>query len=109
MRLKTRSERHYLREYQGYLKYEAKRGKWSKRRVELRDNSLWLSKRDSGKDEAFLCKLTNFDVYSVTRVMKMPKPFFFAVKSTENLSLFENTANYSYMFCCEEEGPEDDE
>jgi len=88
--------------HQGYLEYEVKRGKWSKRWVELRDNSLWLSKRDNGRDEAFLCKLTNFDVYSVTRVMKTPKPFVFAVKSTENLSLFENTADYLHTFCCKE-------
>lgn len=70
--------------------------------MELRDSSLWLSKRDNGKDEVFLCKLTNFDVYSVTRVMKTPKPFVFAVKSTENLSLFENTADYLHTFCCKE-------
>jgi len=88
--------------YRGYLEYEAKRGKWSKRWMELRDNSLWLSKRDTGKDEVFLCKLSNFDVYSVTRVMKTPKPFVFAVKSTENLSLFENTADYLHTFCCKE-------
>jgi hypothetical protein len=42
-----------------------------------RRHGLWLSKRDNGKDEVFLCKLTNFDVYSVTRVMKTPKPFVF--------------------------------
>ena len=88
--------------YQGYLEYEAKRGKWSKRWMELRDNGLWLSKRENGKDEMFLCKLTNFDVYSVTRVTKTPKPFVFAVKSTENLSLFENTADYLHTFCCKE-------
>ena len=88
--------------HQGYLEYEVKRGKWSKRWMELRDNGLWISKRESGKDETFLCKLTNFDVYSVTRVMKTPKPFVFAVKSTENLSLFENTADYLHTFCCKE-------
>jgi len=88
--------------YQGYLEYEVKRGKWSKRWMELRDNGLWISKREHGKDETFLCKLTNFDVYSVTRVMKTPKPFVFAVKSTENLSLFENTADYLHTFCCKE-------
>lgn len=70
--------------------------------MELRDNGLWLSKRENYKDEVFLCKLTNFDVYSVTRVMKTPKPFVFAVKSTENLSLFENTADYLHTFCCKE-------
>jgi hypothetical protein len=88
--------------YRGYLEYEVKRGKWSKRWMELRDNGLWISKREHGKDEVFLCKLTNFDVYSVTRVMKTPKPFVFAVKSTENLSLFENTADYLHTFCCKE-------
>lgn len=88
--------------YRGYLECEVKRGKWSKRWMELRDGGLWLSKRDTGKDEVFLCKLTNFDVYSVTRVMKTPKPFVFAVKSTDNLSLFENTADYLHTFCCKE-------
>jgi len=88
--------------YRGYLECEVKRGKWSKRWMELRDDSLWLSKRDTCRDEVFLCKLTNFDVYSVTRVMKTPKPFVFAVKSTENLSLFENTADYLHTFCCKE-------
>ena len=86
----------------GYLGYEVKRGKWSKRWVELQDNNLWLSKHDNGKDEAVLCKLTNFDVYSVTRVMKMPKPFVFAARSTENLSLFGNTADYLHTFCYKE-------
>lgn len=70
--------------------------------MELRDNGLWISKRENGKDGMFLCKLTNFDVYSVTRVMKTPKPFVFAVKSTENLSLFENAADYLHTFCCKE-------
>ena len=70
--------------------------------MELRDNGLWISKRDTLKDEVFLCKLTNFDVYSVTRVMKAPKQFVFAVKSTENLSLFEDTADYLHTFCCKE-------
>lgn len=52
------------------------------------------------KDEVFLCSLSNFDAYMVTRLHKAPKPFCFAVKSTDNLSFFENTADYLHMFAC---------
>ncbi|KAJ7021632.1 hypothetical protein C8F04DRAFT_1140389 [Mycena alexandri] len=86
--------------YSGYVEWEAKRGKWSKRYLRLREHSLWLSKRESVKDEVFLCSLSNFDAYNVTRLHKAPKPFCFAVKSTDNLSFFENTADYLHMFAC---------
>jgi hypothetical protein len=55
-----------------------------------------------GKDEIFLCSLANFDAYTVTRAHKHPKPFVFAVKSTDNLSFFENKADYVHIFCCSE-------
>jgi hypothetical protein len=55
-----------------------------------------------GKDEIFLCSLANFDAYVVTRIHKSPKPYVFAVKSTDNLSLFENAADYVHVFCCSE-------
>lgn len=31
----------------GYVQFEYKRGKWQKRWMELREHSLWLSKRDT--------------------------------------------------------------
>ncbi|KDQ62615.1 hypothetical protein JAAARDRAFT_466334 [Jaapia argillacea MUCL 33604] len=86
--------------HRGYVQWEAKRGKWSKRWLELREHSLWLSKRDTGKDQTFLCSLSNFDAYSITRLHKSPKPFVFAVKSTDNLSFFEDTADYLHVFSC---------
>ncbi len=55
-----------------------------------------------GKDETFLCSLANFDAYLVTRIHKSPKPYVFAVKSTDNLSFFENSADYVHVFCCSE-------
>ncbi|KZT27370.1 hypothetical protein NEOLEDRAFT_1060838 [Neolentinus lepideus HHB14362 ss-1] len=82
----------------GYVEYEVKRGKWNKRWLELREHSLYLAKRDNGKDETFLCSLSNFDAYHVTRLHKAPKPYTFAVKSTDNLSFFENTADYVHIF-----------
>jgi hypothetical protein len=33
--------------FSGYVEWEAKRGKWSKRWLQLREHSLYLSKRDN--------------------------------------------------------------
>ena len=49
-----------------------------------------------------LCSLSNFDAYQVTRSHRAPKPFAFAVKSTDKLSFFENTADYFHSFACSE-------
>jgi len=85
-----------------YVEWESKKGKWSKRWLRLREHGLWLSKRDNGKDEVFLCSLSNFDAYTVTRAYnKAPKPFVFAIKSTDNLTFFENKADYLHMFSCQ--------
>ncbi|KAI9573559.1 hypothetical protein HD554DRAFT_2013390 [Boletus coccyginus] len=86
--------------HRGWVEWESKRGKWSKRWMELREHGLWLSKRDTGKDEVFLCSLSNFDAYFVTRRHKSPKAFAFAIKSTDHLSLFENVADYLHIFSC---------
>ncbi|KAF8442876.1 hypothetical protein L210DRAFT_3396539 [Boletus edulis BED1] len=86
--------------HRGWVEWESKRGKWSKRWMELREHGLWISKRDTGKDEVFLCSLSNFDVYFVTRKHKAPKAFVFAIKSTDHLSLFENAADYLHVFSC---------
>ncbi|KAF8073883.1 hypothetical protein FPV67DRAFT_1738693 [Lyophyllum atratum] len=86
----------------GYVEWESKRGKWNKRWLQLREHSLWLSKRDNGRDEVLLCSLSNFDAYFITRLHKAPRPFSFAIKSTDNLSFFENTADYLHIFSCSE-------
>ncbi|KAI0081629.1 hypothetical protein K474DRAFT_1587482 [Panus rudis PR-1116 ss-1] len=86
----------------GSIQWEYKRGKWQKRWMELREHSLWLSKKDNGKDQVFLCSLSNFDAYTMTRPYKSPKPFVFAVKSTDNLSFFEDTSDYMHIFSCGE-------
>jgi len=89
----------------GYVYWESKRGKWTKRWLQLREHNLYLAKRDNGRDEVFLCSLSNFDAYFITRLHKSPRPLAFAVKSTSNLSFFENKADYLHVFCCgEKEG-----
>ena len=98
--------------------------------MQLREHSIWISKRDTvsieflqvtfffvvfvhtdlmhyrlilqGQDQVHICSLSNFDAYRVTRNHRAPKPFAFAVKSTDNLSFFENTADYLHSFACSE-------
>ena len=102
-----------------YVDWESRRGKWTKRYLRLKEHGLWMSKRDNvriftcmghafakvlgpqGKDAVLLCQLSNFDVYTVTRLYKAPKPFVFAIKSTDNLSYFEDTADYLHVFSCQ--------
>ncbi|KAH9948878.1 hypothetical protein B0H21DRAFT_206529 [Amylocystis lapponica] len=86
----------------GYVQHEYKRGKWQKRWMELREHSIWLKKRESGKDQVFLCSLNNFDAYYVSRAHKAPKSYVFAVKSTDSLTFFENTSDYVHVFACDE-------
>ncbi|KAF9452933.1 hypothetical protein P691DRAFT_755968 [Macrolepiota fuliginosa MF-IS2] len=86
----------------GYVEWESKRGKWSKRWLQLREHSLWISKRDNGKDQSLLCSLSNFDAYRFSRPYKSPKPFAFAIKSTDKLSFFENTSDYKHIISCSE-------
>ncbi|KAH6888862.1 hypothetical protein BKA70DRAFT_1442925 [Coprinopsis sp. MPI-PUGE-AT-0042] len=73
--------------HSGYVEWESKKGKWSKRWMELREHCIWLSKRE-GKDEVMLCSLSSFDAYSLTL--------------HGYLSYFENTADYLHMFSCSE-------
>ncbi|KAG7088122.1 hypothetical protein E1B28_012147 [Marasmius oreades] len=89
--------------YSGYLEYEVRRGKWNKRWLVLRDHCLFISKRDNCKDQVLLCSLSNFDVYHFTNPpSKIPKEYAFGLKSTDKMSLFEDTNDYMHLFCCRE-------
>lgn len=87
--------------YSGYVEWEQKRGKWTKRWLELREHSLWLSKRQGAKDATHLCTLSNFDAYNITRIHKSPKPYTFSVKSVQNMRLFESMTDYHHVFSCD--------
>ncbi|KAH9936565.1 uncharacterized protein B0H18DRAFT_867929 [Fomitopsis serialis] len=86
--------------HNGSVQYEYKRGKWQKRWMELREHSLWLSKREGGKDSTFLCSLNNFDAFYMIRPYKgaSTKGYSWAVKSTDSLTFFENTSDYVHVF-----------
>lgn len=107
--------------HEGTVQWEAKKGKWSKRYLRLREHSLFLAKKDSvslclcsayiedlipsklvqGKDEVQLCSLSNFDGYYVARLHRAPKNFVFAVRSTDNLAMWETPADSVHVFSCD--------
>ncbi|KAF7308630.1 hypothetical protein HMN09_00712300 [Mycena chlorophos] len=86
--------------FAGYVDWEYKRGKWKKRHLRLRENALWMAKRELDTEEICLCPLATFDAYKLIRPLKAPKPFVFAAKSTDNFSYFEDTADYVHIFSC---------
>ncbi|KAF9262913.1 hypothetical protein L218DRAFT_866520 [Marasmius fiardii PR-910] len=89
--------------YSGYLEYEVRRGKWNKRWLVLKDHCLYVSKRDNCKDQVLLCSLSNFDIYHVINPpSKVPKEYAFGMKSTDKMSLFEDTNDYMHLFSCRE-------
>ena len=57
-----------------------------------------------GKDNVFLCSLNNFDAFYMIRPYKgaSTKGYCWAVKSTDSLTFFENTADYMHNICCSE-------
>ncbi|KAG8908890.1 hypothetical protein FRC00_010871 [Tulasnella sp. 408] len=93
--------------FSGWVQWEMKKGKWQKRWLELREHSLFLCKKDNGKDAAFLCSLSNYDAYVMKRVTKAPKPFVFAAKSCDSIGMFQNPADAVHTFCCDSDEGKD--
>ncbi|GAA5964413.1 hypothetical protein JCM21900_006421 [Sporobolomyces salmonicolor] len=85
----------------GAVQLEVKKGKWSKRFLDLKDGALSYSKSEKGKDATVLCQLSNFDVFFVTREaadrLKAPKPFVFALKSRLTRAHFEEANEYCHF------------
>ena len=53
-------------------------------------------------NETFLCSLANYDVYTFIKpVKKSPTKFTFALKSQENIAMFENPDDYMHHMCAD--------
>ncbi|KAK0547862.1 hypothetical protein OC845_003885 [Tilletia horrida] len=85
----------------GYVYVEDRKKKWTKRWLELRDHCLYHAKSEKGKDEVLICSLSTFDVYLVdTAKIKTPKPHAFAIRSQNNITMFEKPdQDYVHYFC----------
>ncbi|SPO29363.1 uncharacterized protein UTRI_04908_B [Ustilago trichophora] len=85
----------------GYVYVQDRKKKWNKRWLELRDHGLYHAKNEKGKDETSICQISTFDVYLVdSGVVKMPKANGFALRSQDQITMFEKPdQDYIHYFC----------
>ncbi|KAI7944007.1 hypothetical protein MJO28_011535 [Puccinia striiformis f. sp. tritici] len=91
----------------GNLWCELKPGKWTKKYVLLRDNSVYLCSNDKGKDEMLLCTMEKFDVYSIPdwahkSLKNVPRDHSFGLKSLNKFSFFEHKSDFIHKFSCKD-------
>ena len=120
----------------GWVQMELKRGKWSKRWLEIRNQSVFCGKSEKvrlldcyawqsaratqtnvhiatkPRDQSLLCTLSSFDAYQIPQAcivkLKTPKPFAFALKSVDKITLFENAdQDYVHFFSVKTEAERD--
>ncbi|KAM0793335.1 hypothetical protein ACM66B_000791 [Microbotryomycetes sp. NB124-2] len=84
-----------------YAQIQVKKGKWTKRFLQIRDNAVWHGKSEKPKDAVVLCQLSSFDVFFVAShvigELKAPKPFVFALKSKLPRAHYENESEYCHF------------
>ncbi|BGO92985.1 hypothetical protein JCM10020v2_004662 [Rhodotorula toruloides] len=85
----------------GQIQLEVKKGKWSKRTLELKDGTITYSKSEKGKDSTILCQLASFNVFLVSSQaaerLKAPKPYVFALKSRLTRAHFEEASEWCHF------------
>ncbi|KAK4055325.1 hypothetical protein OIV83_000608 [Microbotryomycetes sp. JL201] len=84
-----------------FVQLQVKKGKWTKRFLQIRDNAVWQAKSEKPKDATVLCQLASFDVFFVASHvigdLKAPKPFVFALKSKLPRAHYENESEYCHF------------
>ena len=48
-----------------------------------------------------LCSLGNFDVYTISTDYTSPRPYVFALRSTDSPTMFEDASDSVHVFSCE--------
>lgn len=78
-------------------------GTWEKRLITLRsDGQVLLAKKD-GRETSNICHLSDFDIYvpsarQLSRKIRPPRKYCFAVKSQQKSSMFMSTVNFVHFF-----------
>ncbi|KAJ3220107.1 hypothetical protein HDU67_006863 [Dinochytrium kinnereticum] len=85
---------------QGYLYIETRPKKWQKKFCVLREGCIYYYKESNMTGETLICRLSGFDVYTLSRdKKKTPTQFCFALRSTSNIIIFENKVDYVHFIC----------
>ncbi|KAJ3182547.1 hypothetical protein HDU85_002645 [Gaertneriomyces sp. JEL0708] len=90
---------------QGWMYMEVKPGKWQRKFFVLRESNIYYYKdSDQLGSESLFCGLANYDVYTLSqRKKKTPTNFCFALRSTDNIAMFENKKDYVRYLCVEKQ------
>ena len=78
-------------------------GHWDKRWINLRSDGQVLIARKVGAEASNICHLSDFDIYiptarQISKKIKPPRKFCFAIKSQQKSSMFESTVNFVHFF-----------
>ncbi|KAJ3105308.1 hypothetical protein HDU97_008205 [Phlyctochytrium planicorne] len=85
---------------QGYVYLEVRSKKWQKKFFVLKEGGIYYYKESNLGGETLLCRLSGFDVYTLSREKRRtPTNFCFALRSTSNISIFENKVDYVHFLC----------
>ncbi|KAL3423332.1 hypothetical protein PVAG01_05079 [Phlyctema vagabunda] len=100
-------------DFRAVLYHSQKPGKWNKRCITLlKSGQVFMSKRLNAlpgeKDVENLCHISDFDIYTPTRLqirkhIEPPRKYCYAIKSQQKTTVFMNTENFVHFFCTNHE------
>ena len=87
-----------------HVYHSSRPGKWNKRWVTLRSDGQVVVAKKLGVDQANICHLSDYDIYTptayqISKKIKSPKKICFAIKSQQKSNLFLNTENFVHYVC----------
>lgn len=84
--------------------YSTKPGDWDKRLITIHSDGQMTMNKVKDKDKDNICHLSDFDIYtptehSMSKKVKPPKKYCFAVKSQQKPTMFESTSTFVHFLC----------
>jgi len=99
-------QQHQLKQFEGWLKFQNKKGKWEDRWVTLKlDGQITAAKNESGKDVMNVCNLSDFDIYRPIpegKKKKSSKKVVMSIKSQQKSAMFMDLTDFVHHFYTED-------
>jgi flagellar biosynthesis GTPase FlhF len=99
-------QQHSLKQFERWLKFQYKSNKWDDRWVTVRtDGQITAAKNQSGKDQANVCNLSDFDIYRPVpegKRKKSSKKVVMSIKSQQKSAMFLDLADFIHHFYTED-------
>ncbi|KIW07276.1 uncharacterized protein PV09_02130 [Verruconis gallopava] len=106
-------QQHQLRQFERWLMYQYKPGKFDDRWITVRtDGQILAAKNQSGKDVVQVCNISDFDIYAPIldpkRQKKKSRTVTLLVKSQQKSAMFLNKSDFIHVFCTEDKQAAED-